>query len=67
MNIFDQDPCCEQQAQKSLQCVSPSMLDTLKRRQKDATERLNDLNAAISALESNPEVAKVLELVARAR
>lgn len=66
MDIFNQDPCCAD-SQKSLQCVSPSMLDTLKRRQKEATERLDDLNAAISALESNPEVAKVLELVARAR
>lgn len=49
------------------QCESPSLLDNLKRRQRDAAERLNDLNAAIAALEANPEVAKVLELVAKTR
>lgn len=49
------------------QCISPSMLDNLKRRQREAAERLNDLNAAIAAMEANPEVAKVLELVAKAR
>lgn len=43
------------------------MLETLKRRQRDAAQRLDDLNAAIAALEANPEVAKVLELVARTR
>lgn len=59
------NPCGEQALTK--QCESPSMLDNLKRRQRDAAERLNDLNAAIAALEANPEVAKVLELVAKTR
>jgi hypothetical protein len=56
------ETCCEAKVAQS-----PSLLDTLKRRQKDAEERLAVLNAAIKALEENPQVAQVLELVARAR
>jgi hypothetical protein len=60
------DSCCGQEIAPK-QASSPSLLDNLKRRQKEAQSRLEDLNAAITALESNPEVARVLELVARAR
>jgi len=49
------------------QCCSPSLLETLKRRQKELASRLDDVTAAVNALETNPEISKVLELVARAR
>lgn len=62
MNISE-GTCCTSEKQ----AVAPSLLDNLRRRQIDASSRLADLNAAIAALEANPEVAKVLELVARAR
>jgi hypothetical protein len=44
---------------------SSSIADTLKRRQKDLTERLAAVNEALAALEANPKVAEVLELVGR--
>ena len=49
------------------QCMSPSLLDGLKRRQRQLSSSLADVNAAVEALEGSPEVAKVLELVARVR
>lgn len=67
MDIFNalggQEVCCVSQEQ----AISPSVLDTLKRRQQELNMRLADVNAAIEALEKNPEVTKVLELLARAR
>jgi len=47
--------------------MSPSLLDGLKRRQRQLSSSLADVNAAVEALEGSPEVAKVLELVARVR
>ena len=49
------------------QAKSPDLLDGLKRRRLDAENRLTDLTNAIEALEKNPEIGKVLELVARVR
>lgn len=56
-------PDCE----KPAQCESPSMLDTLKRRRNELNLRLSDLNAAIEALEGNPQFTTTLELVLKAR
>lgn len=58
--------CCGQ-ALTPNQADSPSLLQTLQRRKLEHEARLADLNAAIRALEENPDVMKVLELVARAR
>lgn len=52
---------CESPAQ----CESPSVVDTLSRKQKSLQRQLDDVNAALDALRSNPEVTKVLELIAR--
>lgn len=57
--------CCGEALVK--QAESPSLLQTLQRRKIEHEARLADLNAAIRALEENPDVMKVLELVARAR
>lgn len=47
------------------QVESPSILDNLKRRKLHIEEQLGKVNAAITALEENPSVSKVLELIAR--
>lgn len=49
------------------QIASPSPLDTLKRSQVELKSRLADVDAAIEALEANPEITKVLELLSRVR
>lgn len=47
--------------------LSPSIIDTLKRKKARMETDLANVNAALEALEKNPEVANVLELVCRAR
>jgi hypothetical protein len=49
------------------QCESSSVLDTMKRRKKEFEARLTDVNNCIEALEKNPEITKVLELIQKAR
>ena len=49
------------------QAESYSPLDNLKRQQKQLIERLNNVDEAIRALENNPEILKVLELLAKTR
>lgn len=61
--ILTGETCCE----PPKQCESPSILDTLRRKQRDLSTRLADVTAAIDAMEKNPEAGKVPELVARAR
>lgn len=48
-------------------CQSPSLAETLKRRKQHLEADLANVTGALEALEKNPEVARVLELVARAR
>ena len=49
------------------QISSPSLIDTLRRRKVGLEKDLANVTAALDALEAAPEVAKVLELVARAQ
>jgi hypothetical protein len=46
--------------------VKPDLRDGLVCRQKRLQEQLNDVTEAIAALDKNPEVARVLELVGKA-
>ena len=46
-------------------CESPSVVENLKRRKLSLTKQLSDVNNALAALEDNPEVMKVLELLAK--
>ena len=51
------------------QCVMPrqtSVRENLKNKKDELTTALADVQAAIDALDANPEVSKVLELLARA-
>lgn len=58
---------CDIQPMETKPCESPSPLETFKRQRKQLEEKLLNVNRAIEALEANPEVTKVLELIARAR
>ncbi len=49
------------------QVESPSLIVTLQRRKTALEEQLAQVVAALSALEKHPDVAEVLELVARTR
>ena len=46
--------------------AQPSVLEIMKRRRTVLAAQLDDIDAAISSLEGNPEMAKLLETVARA-
>lgn len=61
MNVYP-DACEE----KTLECRKPDLRDGLVNRKNRLEEQLKTINDAIAALDSNPEVAKVLELVGRA-
>ena len=52
--------------EKSADCESVSLLSELKRRQMRYKEQLASVTEAIEALEANPEVTKVLELIVKA-
>jgi hypothetical protein len=46
---------------------NPTLTETLRARKVDLESRLADVNAALSALEENPGVENVLNLVAKIR
>lgn len=46
---------------------SPSILDNMKRQKSMFEERLNSVNECIEALEANPEITRVLELINKTR
>ncbi len=46
---------------------SPSVLDNMKRSKLNLEKRLTDVNECIAALEANPEITRVLELIQKAR
>lgn len=52
---------------KAANCQDDSILGSLKRKQLRLTADLEAVNQAVSALEANPDLMKVLELVANAR
>lgn len=45
--------------------MRPSILDNLRSRQASLRQQLDDVTAAIDAMESNPEAAKLLETVSK--
>lgn len=47
------------------QCEQDSLLARLHQRELRATQDLGDVQAAIEALEKNPEILRVIELVGR--
>lgn len=51
---------------KSCEVVRPNIKDGLVSRRTRLKAQLDDIELAISALEANPEIAKVLELVGKA-
>lgn len=46
---------------------NPTLLEQLKSKQSQLRIQLDDIDAAIAALEKNPELAQILETVARAK
>ena len=46
-------------------CRSPSLMERLEDQKQDLEGRLARLNEALDALKSNPEVAKVIDLVSK--
>ena len=48
------------------QIESPSLLENLQRRKVQLEQKLNDINAAIVALEKNPEFTELLLLINKA-
>ena len=46
---------------------SQSLLQQLSERKANAERSLSEINAAIDALNSNPEVAKLLDLISKVR
>ena len=62
MNTGD---CCEQPIAK--QAESPNLLETFKRKKIRLQSQLNDVDAVIVALEKNPEINSLFELIAKAR
>lgn len=51
---------------KSIEPAQQSALDELERRRKRTADKLADIDAAISALKANPEILRVLDLMAKA-
>ena len=59
----------DEEAKMGSCCVEvrrPSVRETLQNKADDLTKKLADVQAAIAALDANPDVCKVLELLARA-
>lgn len=55
-----QAECCD------VACRRPSVREALETKKNQLTTALADVDAAIAALDANPEVSKVLEVLARA-
>ena len=66
--LYPTESDCEAQT-KSSSCdgESSTILGALKRNQKNLQSRLDDCTKAIEALEQNPSLANVLELINKAR
>jgi hypothetical protein len=57
----------EQGTEKCCEAIQDSMVGNLERKRLRLESQLQDTNAALDALKSNPDVARVLELVLKAR
>lgn len=60
MNITSDSPCVETKA-----CYMDTLTGNLQRRKQRAETELAQVNAALEALQKNPEIASVLELVSK--
>ena len=56
-------PTCE----SPKQCETPNLLKTFQHKKIRLQEQLDNVNAAITALEAHPEINTLLELIAKAR
>lgn len=63
MNALQGPDCCDSLEK---QVMSRSILDNLKRRKIQKENELHNINAALKAMEANPSVTEVLELIAKA-
>lgn len=66
MSEFNSMLALETQCEKQACDVTPSILEKLTRTRARLSAELANTNKAIEALESNPEIARVLELVGKA-
>jgi hypothetical protein len=48
------------------ECFTDSLISNLKRKQLRAQSELDSVTAALTALEKNPEIANLLELISKA-
>lgn len=53
--------------EKICEVESPSILENLQRQKRNLESKLERVNAALNALEQNPSVTEVLELIAKAQ
>lgn len=60
-NVNNAEECCSQIAP-----AAQSALDELVRRRARTQAKLDDIDAAINALRANPEILRVLDLMAKA-
>ena len=65
MNILMGSVGCDDASLKK-ECYSDTLISNLKRKQLRAKSELDAVTAALNALEKNPEVATILELVSKA-
>lgn len=49
------------------ECYASTIVNIIKRKKQRAETELADANAALDALEKNPEVANILELISKVR
>ena len=65
MNILGQVETCDSAMTK--QAESPNLLETFKRKKACLAQRMADVDAVIAALEKQPDINTLLELIAKAR
>lgn len=64
LNSIIPGDCCES---PKPQIESPNLLETFKRKKLRLTQQLADVDAVIKALEDNPSINQLFELIAKAR
>jgi len=65
--MMGQEVCCADDSPKSLCGSDESITGQLTRKKQRLERELNDVTQALDALNNNPELTKVLELVNKAR
>jgi hypothetical protein len=62
-SLVGQGDCCPESPKE---CYADTLMNNLKRKQLRAKSELDSVTAALEALEKNPEVANILELISKA-